>query len=148
MLLAPQELRVGARVHDRLAVTDLDDLRRQLLDEIPIVRDEDQRPAVVLERVEEDVLRIEVEVVGRLVEQQRVRRPQQHARDGEPRALAAGQHAGLLVDVVAGKQEPAEDVANRRHHVVGRSRLRAFRRRSASDRAASASSCAKYSMTT
>ena len=38
------------------------------------MRDEDQRAAEVLERVEQHVLRVEIEMVGRLVEQQRVRR--------------------------------------------------------------------------
>ena len=126
VFLTPEKLRVRPWIDDRLAVADLDDLRRELLDEVAIVRHEDQRAAVVLERVEQHVLRIEIEVVGRLVEQQRVRRAQQHARDGEPRALAARQHGGLLVDVVAGEEEAAEDVANRRDHVgrrTGRERL-------------------------
>ena len=101
MFLVPEKLRVGARIDHRLAVADLDDLGGQLLDEVAVVRHDDQRAAVVLERVEQDVLRVEIEMVGRLVEQQRVGWPQQHARDREPRALAARQHAGLLVDVVA-----------------------------------------------
>src|SRR5262245_20609255 len=89
MFLVPQELVVGAWVDERAAIADLDDLRRQPLDEVAIVRHEDQRAAVVDERVEQHLFRIEIEMVGRLVEQQRVRRAQQHAGDGEPRALAA-----------------------------------------------------------
>ena len=81
------------------------------------MRDEDQRAAEILERLEQHVLRVEIEVVGRLVEQQRVRRAQQHARDRQPRALAARQHAHRLLDVVAREQEAAEDVADARHHV-------------------------------
>ena len=118
--LPPQELLVGARVAVRVAAAHLDDPIGQALDEVAVVRDEDQRAAVILERVEQDVLRVEVEMVGRLVEQQRVRRTQQHARHRQPRALAARQHAGLLVDVVAREEESAEDVADGRHHVVGR----------------------------
>ena len=104
-----------------MTAANLDDLRRQALDEIPVVRDEDERAAIVGERVQQDFLGIDVEVVGRFVEQQGVRRTQQHARDGQPRAFAAAQHPGLLVNVVAGKQEAAEDVADRRHHVMRRS---------------------------
>ena len=107
-------------------VAHLDDLRRELVDEVPVVRDEDQRAPEVRERVEQHVLRVEIEMVGRLVEEQRVRRSQQHAGDGEPRPLAAGQHAGLLVDVVARKQEPAEDIADDRHHPDRRVRLHRF----------------------
>ena len=76
-------------------------------------------------------------MVGRLVEQQRVRRTQQHARDGEARALAARQHAHRLVDVVAREEEAAEDVADRRHHVRAASPTPASRRPSAPDPAAS-----------
>src|SRR5262245_54852838 len=89
VLFVPEKFCVGARVDDRLAVTGLDDLRGQLLAEVAIVRNDDQSAAVVLERVEQHVLRVEVEMVRRLVEQQRVRRPQQHARDGEPCSFAA-----------------------------------------------------------
>ena len=76
-------------------------------------------------------------MVGRLVEQQRVRRAQQHARDGEPRALAARQHAHGLLDVVAREQEAAEDVADAPAPCGWARRRRASGRRSASDRAAS-----------
>ena len=72
-----------------MPVPDLDDLGRESLDEVAIVRHDDERPAVVLERIQEHVLRIEIEVVGRLVEKQRVRRPQQHSRDSEACAFTA-----------------------------------------------------------
>ena len=103
-------------------MANLDDFVGELFDEIAVVRDDDQRAAVVLERVEQHVLRVEIEVVCRLVEQQGVGRPQEHSRHGQPRAFAAREHAGLLVDLVAREQESAEDVANRRHHVIRRTR--------------------------
>ena len=56
-------------------------------------------------------------MVGRFVEQQRVRRAQQHPRHRQPRALAARQHPHRLVDVVSGEEEAAEDVADARDHV-------------------------------
>ena len=123
VFLAPEELGVRAREHDRLPVAHLDDFRREPLDEIPIVGDEDERAAVIGEGVEQDVLRVEIQVIGRLVEQQRVRRAEQHARDGQPRSLAARQHAGPFVHIVAGEQEAAEDVADHRHHVHRRAVL-------------------------
>ena len=117
MLLPPQELLIRPRERLGAPVADLDDPCRQPLDEVAVVADEDQRAAVVHQRVEQHVLRVQIEVVGRLVEQQQVGRPQEHAGDGQPRALAAGQHTGLLVDVVARKQEAAQDVPDCRHHV-------------------------------
>src|SRR5207248_1273354 len=122
MILVPEKLCVRSRVDEDSAVSHLDDLRRQALDEVPIMRHENQRSAVVDERVEQDFLRVEVEVVGGLVEEQRVRGAEKHPGDGESRALAARQHADFLVDVVAGKQKAAEDVADGWHHVVRRSR--------------------------
>jgi hypothetical protein len=89
LLLTPQKLRIRPGKDECVAVPDLHDLRRELFHEIPIVRNEDQRAAVVFERFEQDVFRIEIEMVRRLVEQQRVRRNQQHACDRKPRALAA-----------------------------------------------------------
>ena len=119
---APVELLVGARVHDGLAAADLHDLRRQLVDEVPIVRHDDERAAVVDEGVQQHVLRVDVEVVRRLVEEQRVGRTQQHPRDGQARPLAARQDADPLVGVVAREQEPAEDVADHRDHLGRRAR--------------------------
>ena len=48
-------------------------------------------------------------MVGGLVEQQKVRRRDKNARQGEAIALAAGEHAELLEDVVAGEEEAAEE---------------------------------------
>ena len=101
MFLVPQELLVRSRVDERGPAADLHDFRGEALDEVAIVRHEDQRAAVVDQRVEQDFLRVEIEVVGRLVEQECVGRLEQHARDGEPGPLSARQHAGPLVDVVA-----------------------------------------------
>ena len=50
----------------------------------------------------------DVEVVGRLVEEEQVRRLDAEQRQLEPRPLAAGQRADLLEHVVATEQEPGE----------------------------------------
>ena len=116
MPFVPEELFVRARVDDRLAIADLDDLGREPLDEVPVVRHEHQRAAEVDQRIEQHFLRIDVEVIGRFVEQERVGWAQQHSRDGEARAFAARQHAGFLVDVIAREEKAAQDVADRRDH--------------------------------
>jgi hypothetical protein len=66
----------------------VDDLAGQRVHEVAVVRHEDQGAAVVRERLEQHFLRVEVEVVRRLVEQQQVRRVQQHLREGQAVALA------------------------------------------------------------
>jgi hypothetical protein len=83
------------------------------------VRHEDQRAAEILECVEEHVFGVEIEMVRGLVEQQRIGRPQQHPGHSEPGALAAREHRGLLVDVIARKKKAAKDGADGRHHVDG-----------------------------
>ena len=89
MLLAPQKLCVRSGIPRRFAVPDLDDLCCELLDEVPIMRNEDQRATVVFQRLEQHILRIKVEMVGWLIEQQHVRRTKQHARNRKTRSLAA-----------------------------------------------------------
>ena len=60
----------------------------------------------------------EIEVVGRLVEHEEVRRVEQHPRHHEARLLAARQRADLLVDVVAGELERAGEVPQRADRLV------------------------------
>ena len=74
LLLPVQEVLVPARVERRLPAAHLDDLGRELVDEVAVVGDEDQRAAVVVEGVEQHFLGVEVEVVRRLVEEQEVAR--------------------------------------------------------------------------
>ena len=83
--------------------------------------DEDEGAAERLERFEQDICRVDVQMVRRLVQNQRVRRPQEHARHREARPLAPGEDAYRLVDVVFRKEEAAQDVPDRGHHVHRRS---------------------------
>ena len=76
------------------------------------MRDHDQRPPVLLQGARQRLRGDDVEMVGRLVEQQQVDRLQQQPRQRHPHPLAAGQHADRLVDVVGGEQEGAQQVAH------------------------------------
>ncbi len=88
--------------------------------------DEHHRAGVVGERAEDLLAAGRVEVVRGLVEQQHVRRGDHEHGERQPGLLAAGQHAGRLVAVVAGEQERAEhaaglgggEVRRGRHHVL------------------------------
>src|SRR3546814_8776743 len=69
-----------------LAAVDLDDARGQRAQEAAVMGDEHERAGPALEEALEPVDRGDVEVVGRLVEQQHVRRRHQRARQQHARS--------------------------------------------------------------
>ncbi len=77
------------------------------------MRDEHDGAAVLDERGGERALGDDVEVVGRLVENQQVGRVEQDLGQRQPRLFAARQNANLLIDVVALKAESAGQIAQR-----------------------------------
>ena len=92
-------------------VAHVDDLGRDGADQVLVVGDEDDGAVELLEGTLEDVDRVDIEMVGRLVEQeQRVGRDE-HLRQREAGALAAGEHRDALVDIVAVEEERAEQAA-------------------------------------
>src|SRR5450631_2144073 len=78
-----------------------------------VVRDEKHRAFVTRQRVYQHLLRVDVEMVRRLVEDQEVRRVEQHLGHHEPRLLAAREHAAPFLDVVAEKAEAPGESAQR-----------------------------------
>src|SRR4029077_13411294 len=73
--------------------------------------DEDDRAGIALERVLEHLLGGDVEVVGRLVEEEQVGGLEGETAEGEPGALAAAQGGDRREDLVAAEQQAAEDGA-------------------------------------
>ena len=67
--------------------------------------DQQDGAGIVAEHVLQHVQRFEVEVVGRLVEHQQVRRLRQHLRQHQPAALAAGQLAERRARLLGREQE-------------------------------------------
>ena len=58
---------------------------------MPVMADHDDRPAKSGKRLDQRLARIHVEMVGRLVEDQDMRRIARHQRERQPRALPARQ---------------------------------------------------------
>src|SRR5687767_11060303 len=81
--------------------TQLEHAVAQAPQERAVVRYEQHRAFKVRKRFDEHLLRREIEMVCRLVEDEEVRRIQEHARHDQSRALAAGERLDPLVDVVA-----------------------------------------------
>ncbi len=107
------ELRVVAAVGLQLLRVDVDDAVDDAVEEVAIVRDQQQRARVAAEPVLEPQHRVEVEVVGRLVEQQQVRARHQRLREVEPHPPAAGE-ARHRVRLPRLGESPAPTAASRR----------------------------------
>ena len=76
--------------------------------------DDQDRAGIVGEQLLQQVERLDVEIVGRLVEHQQVGRQRQRARQHEPAALAARQLADRRAGLLGREQEVlhvADDVA-------------------------------------
>src|SRR5688500_6640305 len=80
-----------ARVDGGLSVVDLDDGVGNAAAEVSVVGDEDDGAGEGVEGVLEHVARLDIEVVGGLVQAQQVRRIGKKLRQRQPRLLAAGE---------------------------------------------------------
>ena len=87
--LGHHHLVVAAAVGDDGLVVDVGGVRAHRVQEVAVVRDHDQRALVANEEIAQPVNRVEVEVVGRLVEQQRLRIAEQRLRQQHAHFLAA-----------------------------------------------------------
>ena len=117
------EVGVVADVLGRASVVQLDDPVGDLVDEVAVVADEDDRAGVVGQEALQPLDAGEVEVVGRLVEQQHVRVLEQEAGERDAHHPAAGELADVALDVRIGEAEPGEDPASLRLHAVAAERL-------------------------
>jgi len=98
--LLPQKVFVIAGIVVEPAALDLKNTRGELVDEVAVVRDEYHRSGKFLQRFEQYVFRLQVEVIGGFIKQEKIRRLQEHARHRVPVALAARKHADALEHVV------------------------------------------------
>jgi len=95
--LREQKLLVVALVRVRLAAIDLDDPGRDAIEEVAIVRHDDQRAREAGEPRLEPLDRPRVEVVRRLVEREHIGLAEQRVRQGDAAALTDRQLADALV---------------------------------------------------
>jgi hypothetical protein len=84
------ELRVVPGVRHELALVDVHDAVDHAVEEIAVVGDEEQRAGVFAEPVLEPQHRVQVEVIGRLVEQQEIGAAHERLREVEPHAPPPG----------------------------------------------------------
>ena len=75
------------------------------IEEIAVMADQDHRAGIIAERLFQHVERFKIEVVGRLVEHQQIRRFRQRTRQHHAAALAAGERAQRRADLLGREQE-------------------------------------------
>ncbi len=90
LLLLFQPRGVVAFERDALAAVELEYPAGDVVEEIAVMGDRDDRAGIILQMMFEPGHRFGVEMVGRLVEQQNVGLLQQQAAQGHTAALAAG----------------------------------------------------------
>ena len=90
---------------------------RHAVEHVAVMRDQHKRALELQQRLFQDLERGDVEIVGRLVEHQHVRRLQHQPRDQYAGALAAAQALDWLVELVACEQE-LRGVARYMHDAV------------------------------
>ena len=88
------------RAHEQLRHAGAD-----VVHEVAVVRDDEDGAAIALQIALQPLGRLQVQVVGRLVEQQQVRTLQEQARQAQARALAAAERIGRLVVLRAGEAQ-------------------------------------------
>ena len=79
----------------RAALVDFENLSGHLVQKIAVVRDHQKRALVVLQKILQPEDHVLVEVVGRLVENQKVRRRQNSRHQSRPLLLSAGKLRGV-----------------------------------------------------
>src|SRR4030095_8805407 len=96
---------VAVKPNDLAVTFEGEDVSRDPVEEPAIVGDHDHAAGKTFQRLFERAQGVHIQVVGRFVEQQNVRAFFQHLRQMDSIALAARQHADLLLLIRAGKIE-------------------------------------------
>jgi len=124
-LLQPQLLRalvlergVVAGVELRLAPMQVQRVGGDVVQELAVVRDQQQRAGIFQQPLLEPQHRVEVEVVGGLVEQQQVRRRHQRARQVQAHPPAAGERGHRVVVGIGREPQSVQQLAGARGAVV------------------------------
>ena len=81
---------------------------RDQLDQVAVVADDDDRTRELVDRLDQGLAAVDVEMVGGLVEDQELGGVQAHQRQGEPGLLAAGQMASLGAGLILAEAEAGE----------------------------------------
>jgi hypothetical protein len=93
----PFEGVVAARVHGQPVLIEMDDALGHAVQQIAVVADQEQGLGIAPQIVLEPEARLQIEMVGRLVQQQEIGLGEQHRGERHPHAPAAGKAGERLL---------------------------------------------------
>ena len=101
------ERRIGALVERQLAAIEMQDLVDRGVEQVAVMADDDHGARIIRQMVFQPQRAFEIEIVGRLVEQQQIGRGEQRRRERDPHPPAAGEFGTGSRLVGGGKSEAA-----------------------------------------
>ena len=120
LLRAPLlEVVVAAGVEIELAFAQMQDGVDRIVQELAVVADDQRGVRIFLQPRLEPERALEIEVVGRLVEQQHVGLREQGGRQRHPHAPAAGEFRHRTREIGGGEAEAGEDFGRARGRAIG-----------------------------
>src|SRR5581483_1928063 len=99
LLLLLEPGRVVALKRDAAPAVELEDPARDVVEEVPVVRDCDHRALVIGEEALEPRDRLGIEMVRRLIEQKQIGRGEQQPAEGDATTLSAGERVHVTIAV-------------------------------------------------
>ena len=105
---------VAAAIERELAGLEVQDPIDRVVEQVAIVADDDHRARIARDMLLQPERRLEVEVVGRLVEQQQVGRGEQRRGERHAHAPAAGEFAAGALLLGVGEAQAGEDFGRAR----------------------------------
>ena len=113
------EAGVVAGIALQLPVVDVHDHVHHAVEEIAVVRDDEQRAGIALQPVFQPDDGVQIEVVGRFVQQQQVGRAHQRLRQVQPHAPAAGKAGDRLLHLLQREAQAGQQLLGARAHGIG-----------------------------
>ena len=113
------EVGVAAAVFVELAVLDVDDAVHHGVEEVPVVGDQHQRALVALEPLLQPDDGVQIQVVGRFIQQQQIGATQQRLGQVQAHAPAAGETSHRRVELIAAKAQAVQQLGGARANAVG-----------------------------
>src|SRR4030095_531669 len=94
-----------------LSLFDVPDSRCDLIDQVVIVGDQEQRAWIPLQRDVESINGFQIKMIRRFVQDEKVRFLQHELTENQPGSLAAGKRFGTLERVLTAEQHLAQQTA-------------------------------------